>query len=134
MSVAWTERKISPPAVAAPHREARVRYTESREAIAEEIGRHPSLIARIVALSNLWDSEAGIYRHPLAAQFGTEEVDASVRRLHQEVLVNWLSLPLKQQKADVGIYLNTIGVKPEWFNFRKMGLSCLPVMASVPER
>ena len=134
MSVAWTERSMSPRPIPIPKVEPSVSSPEAREAVADDLSRHPSVLARLVALATLWDEESGTYRHKLAAHYGTEEMDRTLRRLHQEVFVTWLSLPLRQQQADVTIYLSSLGIKAEWFDFRKMGKSCLPQTATLPER
>ena len=61
-------------------------------------------------------------------------MDRALARLHQEIFIAWLSLPLRQQQADVAIYMAGLGIKPEWFDFGKMGRSCLPKSATLPER
>jgi len=134
MSVAWSERSTNPRGIPIPKPEPSLTSNEAREAISDELSRHPSVLARLVALASFWDEETGAYRHKLAAHYGTEEMDRTLRRLHQEVFVTWLSLPLRQQQADVNIYLGALGIKAEWFDFRKMGKSCLPQTATLPER
>lgn len=134
MSVAWTERNTSGRKVPRTLPEHRATQTEPREAVLDELSRHPSLLGRLVAIASFRDESAGTYHHRLAAQFGPEEMDRLLRRLHQEALVAWLSLPLRQQQADVTIYLGALGIKAEWFDFRKMGKSCLPETATLPER
>jgi hypothetical protein len=134
MSVAWTERSTNPRVVPSAKAELSVTSSEVREAISDELSRHPSVLARLVMLASFWDEETGAYSHKLAAHYGTEEMDRTLRRLHQEVFVAWLSLPLRQQQADVSIYISALGIKAEWFDFRKMGKSCLPRTATLPER
>ena len=141
MSVAWSERGPSQRGVAIPKPEARINYSESRvrhteaqEAITDELSRNPSVLGRLVAIASARDEQSGTYLHKLAANFGSEEMDRALRRLHQEVFVAWLSLPLRQQQADVTIYLGALGIKAEWFDFRKMGKSCVPPTATLPER
>jgi hypothetical protein len=134
MSVAWTERSTSPRGGPVAKGETVSTANEAREAITDEISRHPSVLARLVALASFWDEKAGTYRHKLAAHYGADEIDRILRRMHQEVFVTWLALPLRQQEADVTIYLSALGIKSEWFDFRKMGKSCLPQSATLPER
>jgi len=133
MSVAWSERNTSRPRVPRAESDPRV-SPEARDLVLDELSRHPSLLARLVAIATLRDEGSGTYRHPLAAQFGNDEMDRILRRLHQDVFIAWLSLPLRQQQADVSIYLGARGIKAEWFDFRKMGKSCLPQTATLPER
>jgi hypothetical protein len=134
MSVAWTERSTSLRGNAVTKAELSTNLSEAREAITDELSRHPSVLARLVALASYWDEKTGTYHHKLAAHYGAEEIDRTLRRLHQEVFVAWLTLPLRQQQADVTIYLSALGIKAEWFDFRKMGKSCLPQTATLPER
>lgn len=134
MSVAWTERNSSSRGVPVAKAELAPSNLDAREAIAEDLSRNPSVLGRLVAIAALWDETSRTYRHKLAAQFGSEEMDRTLRRMHQEVFVNWLTLPLRQQQADVSIYLGALGIKAEWFDFRKMGKSCIPPTATLPER
>jgi hypothetical protein len=141
MSVAWSERSTSQRGISGTKPEARgslsglrVIHTEAREAVTDELSRNPSVLGRLVTVASMRNEQSGSYRHKLAANFGTEEMDRTLQRLHQEVFVTWLSLPLRQQQADVTIYLGGLGIKAEWFDFRKMGKSCLPPTATLPER
>ena len=134
MSVVWTERNSSQRGVPVSRTEAAHGNLEARDAISEELSRHPSVLARLVAIAGMWDEQSRTYRHKLAANFGSEEIDRTLRRLHQEVFVTWLTLPLRQQQADVSIYIGSLGIKAEWFDFRKMGKSCVPQTATLPER
>ena len=133
MSVLWAERGSSQPRPQTPP-EPVVNYSEAREALSDEICRNPSVLGRLVAIASYWDEDGGHYRHKLAAHFGTEETDRALRRLHQETFIAWLSLPLRQQQADVAVYLGALGIKAEWFDFNKMGKSCIPKTATLPER
>jgi len=132
MSVAWSERGPSPRPMFTS--EPASSYAEAKEAITDEVCRHPSVLGRLATIANLWDESSGRYSHKLAAHYGTEETDRVLRRLHQEIFVAWLSLPLRQQQSDVAVYMGKLGIKPEWFDFRKMGRSCLPKSATPPER
>ena len=134
MSVAWTERGSSPRGVFSSNPEPGMNYSEAREALNDELCRHPSVLGRLVAIATLWDETSKRYGHKLAAHYGTEETDRVLRRLHQEIFIAWLSLPLRQQQSDVAVYMGKLGIKAEWFDFRKMGISCLPKSASPPER
>jgi len=134
MSVSWTARSPKPRTGLNLKSERPVSYVEAREAFTDEISRHPSVLGRLVTVASFWDAESDTYRHKLAVHFGTEETDRALRRLHQEVFIAWLSLPLRQQQADVAIYLGGLGIKAEWFDFKKMGRSCIPKSATLPER
>jgi len=134
MSVLWAERGGGRERPPEPPPEPVVNYSEAREALADEICRHPSVLGRLVAIASSWDEESSRYRHKLATHFGTEETDRALRRLHQETFIAWLSLPLRQQQADVSVYLGALGIKAEWFDFKKMGTSCIPKTATLPER
>lgn len=138
MSVAWSERSSSQPGskpeVRLHSSEFRAGHTEAREALTDELSRNPSVLGRLVAVAATREEHSGAYHHKLAAHYGTEETDRILRRLHQEIFVAWLSLTLRQQQADVTIYLGSLGIKAEWFDFRKMGKSCVPPTATLPER
>jgi hypothetical protein len=120
MSAVWTERSPGQRGVNISRTETRVGagesrpgLTEAREAVTDELSRHPAVLGRLVAVASLRDEQTGTYRHKLAANFGTEEMDRTLRRLHQEVFVTWLSLPLRQQQADVMIYMSARGINAE---------------------
>ncbi len=141
MSAVFSERGLIQRGVAIPKSEARINYSESRlrhmearEAVTDELSRNPSVLGRLVAIASTRSEQSGTYRHRLGSNYGTEEMDRVLRRLHQEVFIAWLSLPLRQQQADVTIYLGALGIKAEWFDFRKMGKSCVPPTATLPER
>src|SRR5215469_1378691 len=133
MSVLGAERgaeQARPPSPAEPT----LSCSEAREAIAEEICRNPSVLGQLVAIASHWDEASSHYQHKLASHFGTEEADRALRRLHQETFIGWLSLPLRQQQADVAVYLGALGIKAECFDFNKMGKRCIPKTATLPER
>ena len=134
MSVAWTKRETSQPMVRSARSEPAVQYSETIEALSDELCRHPSVLGRLVAIASCHDVNSGRYCHKLAERFGAHETDRALARLHQEIFITWLSLPLRQQQADVAIYMAGLGIKPEWFDFDKMGRSCLPKTATLPER
>jgi hypothetical protein len=134
MSVAWTDRERSQPAVRSARSEPAVPYSDATEAFSDELCRHPSVLGRLVTIASCYDENSGRYSHKLSERFGAHEADRALARLHQEIFVTWLSLPLRQQEADVAIYMAGLGIKPEWFDFGKMGRSCLPKTATLPER
>ena len=134
MSALWAERSASQRPILSSRLDPPPNYSEAREAFTEELTSHLSVLGRLVTAASFYDPLTGRYCHKLAAHYGTEETDRALRRLHQEVFVAWLSLPLKQQQADVVIYLASVGMKAEWFDFRKMAKTCIPKSATLPER
>jgi hypothetical protein len=48
----------------------------------------------------------------LATRSGGSAMEPWARRLHEQILDRWLSLPLAQQKRDVAAYLARIGAEP----------------------
>ena len=65
----------------------------------------PSILGRLIAVAGLRDRETGQYRHELAARFGTGEVDWALRELHRQIFLGWLNFSLRQQTADLNLYL-----------------------------
>lgn len=134
MRVLWAERGGSQRGVPSSPSELAVNYAEAREALSDELCRHPSVLGRLVAIAALWDGEGNRYRHKLAAHFGAEEIDRTLRRLHQEVFIAWLSFTLSQQQADVAVYLAASGIKSPWFDFGARASHWVPQTATFPER
>jgi hypothetical protein len=69
---------------------------------------NPSLFGRLVAVSTLRD----ISPEGLTARYAPSEIQQTLRELHLDIFVSWLNLSLKQQKADLAIYLARIGARP----------------------
>lgn len=81
---------------------------------AEELWRRtlaniPSIYGRLAYLASLVNVNSGRYEHHgLATIFGPEEADQALRKSHQQALLEWLSLQLEQQKADLELYFSTL--------------------------
>ena len=73
----------------------------------ETVFSSPSILGRLMAVAGLYDREADQYRHPLSEQLGAEQVDRGLRHLHAQVFLNWLGLSLRQQTADLSLYLRS---------------------------
>ena len=68
----------------------------------------PSIFGRLVAIATLRE----INPSGLAVHFAPSEVYQMLNELHRGVFISWLNLSLKQQKADLNIYLARIGAQP----------------------
>ena len=67
-----------------------------------------SIIGRLIAVAALRDRATDQYRHALADRLGVEEVNSGLRQLHTEIFLRWLNLSLRQQTADLILYLRSI--------------------------
>jgi hypothetical protein len=105
---------------------ATLAHLGARESLCEELFRSPSILGRIVAIVCLFDEQTGRYRHRLSERFGIEEIDEVLRRLHREVFASWLNLPLRQQQADVAVYLATLGEQGQPMDLEALGRRCIP--------
>ncbi|MBX5495255.1 MAG: hypothetical protein IRZ15_07955 [Bryobacteraceae bacterium] len=63
----------------------------------------------MVYLAGLRNPNTGQYEHHgFAARFGDEEAHRVLRDSHRETFEAWLSLPLKEQRADLQVYLHNL--------------------------
>lgn len=91
------------------------RYSmEPRPRPAEDLWRRtlsgiPSIYGRLAFLASLRDVNTGRYEHHgLAMIFGAEQADEAIRKSHEQTFLDWLSLRLEQQKADLELYFSTL--------------------------
>ncbi|MGQ9916507.1 MAG: hypothetical protein ACUVS7_03735 [Bryobacteraceae bacterium] len=81
---------------------------------AEELWRRtlaniPSIYGRLAYLASLVNVNSGRYEHHgLATIFGPDEADQTLRKSHEQAFMDWLSLQLEQQKADLELYFSTL--------------------------
>lgn len=69
----------------------------------------PSIYGRLAFLASLRDVNTGRYEHHgLAMIFGREEADRAIRDSHEETFLQWLTLRLEQQQADLQLYFATL--------------------------
>ena len=82
---------------------------------AADLWRHtlsqiPSQFGRLVYLSSLRNSNTGGYEHHgLALVFGERESDDTLRSSHEKAFAEWLTYGLEHQKADLDLYLASLG-------------------------
>jgi hypothetical protein len=70
------------------------------------LSRIPSIYGRLVYLASLRDPNSGFYRHHgLGLAFGREDSARALRESHEQVFVEWLSLPLPSKSSDLKEYL-----------------------------
>jgi DNA-binding response OmpR family regulator len=118
-----------------PDRAIDVRNPECLEILRDEVFRNRSLFGRLMSASTLWTSKKNRYEHRLSTRYGIRDVDEALRLVHHEALVSWLSLSLRQKKADVTIYLAG-GCNPagKVRQLQSLGRTALPQAAIEPER
>ena len=87
-------------------------YSEVEETRSEELREmlctSPSLFGRLVAIATLRDFNP----RGLEVRRSPGEFQRTVNALHRNTFISWLNLSLKQQKADLTIYLSRIGTNP----------------------
>ena len=70
----------------------------------------PTVFGRLVYLSSLRNSNTGSYEHHGFAQmYGDEESDHTLRQSHSEAFSKWVCFALEHQKADLDLYLSSLG-------------------------
>jgi hypothetical protein len=61
-------------------------------------------------LSSLRNSNTGGYEHHgLALVFGEQQSDETLRKSHEVAFAEWLTYGLEHQKADLDLYLSSLG-------------------------
>lgn len=89
-----------------------------------------SNVGRMAALANCFDLRTGEYRNAeLAQHLSTEEVDRSMRLIHELLWNDWISGSLEQQ-ADVLLYLRDLSMNVE--QIPSAWLESSPFQAIVP--
>lgn len=99
----------------------------------------PSVFGRLVYLSSLRDPNTNRYEHHgFALVFGEQESDRTLRQSHSQAFAEWLSFNLEQQKADLDLYLSTLGANKRTIIDAWLRLSpyrhLIPDTARQPER
>lgn len=86
---------------------------------AADLWRHtlsqiPSVFGRLVYLSAVREPNSGAYRHHgLSLVFGEEESADALRESHMETFAEWLRFSLRQQQADLNLYLSALTDRKE---------------------
>ncbi len=90
------------------NRMPRFRKSALERSAASDLWKHtlsqiPTLYGRLSYLASLRDANSGIYRHHgLAAMFGRDESSKALRESHEDVFFQWLNLPLREKRLDLG--------------------------------
>lgn len=99
----------------------------------------PSFFGRMMYLASLRDPHTGTYRHHgFASAFGTVKSQEALRKSHVKTFRHWLNLSLKERKADLQLYLDTLDdpnglVVSYWMESRGY-LHCIPDAAGKAAR
>lgn len=83
-----------------------------RERLEDAVLRIPSAFGRLCAIAEL-RSSSGVYRHPLADEFGQAVVDHTLREMHRKAFADWIGLRLQQQERDLSLWLVSLGQSSE---------------------
>ncbi len=69
----------------------------------------PCTYGRMVYLASLRSANSDRYEHHgLAARYSAEQADAVLRASHEQVFQEWLALSVREQKADLDVYLSSL--------------------------
>jgi hypothetical protein len=84
--------------------------TPSAELWSRTVLQIRSVFGRLVYLASLRDPNSGQYQHfGFAQRFSEREADRTIRRSHANVFSDWLCFSLEQQRADIEVYLDSVG-------------------------
>src|SRR5947209_7527060 len=73
------------------------------------LGQLPSVYGRMVYLASLRNANSDRYEHHgLAARFSPQQSDTVLRASHEQVFQDWLALSVREQKADLDLYLSSL--------------------------
>ena len=73
------------------------------------LSRIPTVFGRLAYLASLRDPNAGSYRHHgLSGVFGRDESTRALRSSHEEVFLDWIGLSMREKRADIEGYLNSL--------------------------
>jgi hypothetical protein len=99
----------------------------------------PSNFGRLIYLASLRSFDTGRYEHHgLSLIFGDAEADRALRRTHIEIFEKWKASNLQEQKADIDLYLSSLGesrkqVVESWAHVKPYA-NLVPATASAAER
>lgn len=99
----------------------------------------PTAFGRLAYLAGLVDPNSGAYaHHGLAHYFGPEAANAALLASHRECFMEWLALPLEDQRADLEEYLSGIEGEREtvlraWLQLERYR-ECVPAAALAIEK
>ena len=97
--------------------------------------QNPSILGRVIQVSNLWSPETSRYERDLPDRFRTAEVDKAIARWHQSFFREWLALPLRQKEADVLLHWNAPGSgREQGKRIRDVGQAAIPPLVHSAER
>lgn len=69
----------------------------------------PSVYGRLVYLASLRDANSGAYRHHgLSAAFGREQSTYALKKSHEDIFLQWLTMPLAAKNADFRRYIQNV--------------------------
>lgn len=90
------------------HHDIQVLTQELRREVLSFIPTH---YGRLVYLSGLRDPNSGRYEHfELASNLGDEICNQAIERVHIDTYREWVSMTLEQQRADLVLYLVSVGL------------------------
>src|SRR5258708_2140850 len=91
----------------------RPRVTLDRDAVKDvwrkTLSHIPSVLGRLVYLSNLRNTHSGRYEHHgLSAVAGEEASERALRESHLQAFQEWIVFSLEEQKADLDLYFSAL--------------------------
>lgn len=100
------------------------------------IFRSASLFARMIAIASLRSESTGRYEN-VDVGFRVPAVHQVLLNLHVEIFAHWLLLPLRMQKADINIHIDSLGASERAVEIRQLlelGERMIPQSAIPVER
>jgi hypothetical protein len=85
--------------------------SETEQLLRGELIQSTAVFGNLLAISALRDSKTGRYKHDLANRL-PDAGDSILRRLHQQVFMNWLSLSLENQERDIRVWIRSEDFEP----------------------
>src|SRR5258708_6921370 len=88
----------------------RIERTAPADLWRNTLSQIPSIFGRLVYRPSLRNAVTGKYEHHgLALMFGEDEARRALRKSHTRTFAEWLAFNLEHQKADLDLYLSTVG-------------------------
>lgn len=93
----------------------------------------PSVFGRLIQIGSFWTAHGRQSEAEVSAELRTPQMDQALHMLHKALFVGWLGLSLERKKADVSIFLGSVGKMKKLRKLPELGRISIPLDASTAE-